>query len=115
MSLWNLDPRQAGVTEPDVQLIEKRSYGHPADRGWYALTAPDAPEALCSGPCADAASALRALREQAGLGHVAEQPCDRFRPHEDAHPSWDSAEYDECSVEDGGCAWPSWCHGKGER
>lgn len=98
MSLWNLDPRQAGVTEPDVEVY--RAYDA-LGKPWIArrFVSDTVGSRLGAGPTE--AAALRAAREAAGFGHVAEQPCLFYS-------RTSGPLIDECEQ----CAWPRDRHGK---
>lgn len=111
MRRWNLDPRQAGVTEPDVETIaplpeSKRQRFN--DRLWIAEPRDRAVPVTYG---ATEAAALHAARIAAGYGHVAEQPCARF-VHE---PDTGRCEHDGDCGDCFDCAWPFERHGKGER
>lgn len=60
MALYHLDPRQAGAgVRPDIEI---NILGRYSDAEADAMTK----------------AALRAAREAAGFGHVAEKPCESF-------------------------------------
>lgn len=106
MSLHHLDPRQAGVTEPDVEVY--RAYDA-LGKPWIArrFVSDTVGSRLGAGPTE--AAALRAARIAAGFGHVAEQPCEEFvYPPEDQDQAWIPPEQ-ECL----GCFWTYARHGKG--
>lgn len=112
MSLHHLDPRQAGVTEPDVAIVERsqtaKSFGY----------APFVAVARDHNYEADTeAAALQAAREAAGFGHVAEQPCTSFkcRFHDPARCTAKYPVTPECLAYCLTCAWTEERHGKGER
>lgn len=92
MSRWNLDPRNVGVTEPDVIVSENGA-------GEWFTTSTAAP-----GPYPTEAAALQAARIAAGFGHVAEQPC--------STPCWVDIHQRRTERECCRCAWPPERHGK---
>ena len=105
MALYHIDPRQAGTgAAPNVNVYESiTAHG----RRWFF--SPFGVTEFCPHPASmqyfDEQSALRAAREAAGFGHVAETAC-----HCDVATCrlWDTgAEADnECPH----CAWPRDAH-----
>lgn len=98
--MHHLDPRNVGVTEPDVEINEL-----PNGR-WEAFFSD-----VHTFGYATEAVALRTVRIAAGYGHVAEQPCERF-VHE---PDTGRCEHDGDCGDCFECAWTEERHGKGER
>ena len=119
MALYHLDPRQAGTgAAPDVETINEGTIGWTAFR-IYA-DGSHAHALLTNRP--DEQAALRAAREAAGFGHVAERPCDchrrtgcctvcgqytDFQSHSPCKASMQDPRQ-ECTQ----CAWPRAAHGK---
>ena len=108
MSLYHFDPRQAGTgAKPDVETYSAfngtRIAAHliKINRVLYA----DSEQ-----------SALRAAREAAGFGHVAEQPCGEYvSPFRRAGICTSCEQSDAqcaCSCVHQDCTWPRAAHGK---
>lgn len=89
MALYHLDPRQAGTgAAPDVET--RIFHGM-----WHAFARDGRMLARTSG---HEHAALRAAREAAGFGHVAEQPCQEA--------SWDEGPIGNCYH----CGWQRDAH-----
>lgn len=99
MALYHLDPRQAG-TEAAADVETRIFHGM-----WHAFALDGRMLARTSG---HEQSALRAAREAAGFGHVAEAACDTFIPHayESSADNAELIETGECET----CAWPRNAH-----
>lgn len=106
MSLWNLDPRQAGVTEPEVAIVERSQTSKSLGYAPFVAVARDH-----NYEGDTEAAALRAARVAAGFGHVAEQPCAQMQyTFSDGDLDCIETPDDECEQ----CGWPRDRHGKGE-
>lgn len=109
MALYHLDPRQAGAgTAPDVYVYggePGQSFG--VAKPWVYIPHPDDGRCDAIGYFDTEAAALRAAREAAGFGHVAERPCDERTQRTIPVATFaDDTDKDECGI----CAWPRDAH-----
>lgn len=109
MALYHLDPRQAASgAAPDAAIDQIETYQtlvrlpEYKRRVWrWTAVRRTAPEEQYHFPYPTEQAALRAAREAAGFGHVAEQPCER-------RPPWITVD-GYCMH----CRWPRAAHREG--